>query len=72
MLKPTFTNGKSILIINRHEFDGSIVLNIGEIKENPALMELTSMPISSKDEFCALIGELYRMWDNAQATKTTN
>ena len=71
MLKPTFTTDKRILMVNRHEFDGSIVLSIGEIKEDPALMELTSMPISSKEEFCALIGELYRMWDIAQASKTT-
>ena len=65
MIKPTFVTGSDILIVTRGESAGSITLNIG-----PAFSEPIQIALKTKEEFSAFVGELYRMWDQAQEAKS--
>ena len=65
MIKQAFTTGTDLLIVTHDMSDGSITLNVGSPFTEP-----TRITLKTKEEFCAFVGELYRMWDKAQEVKS--
>ena len=65
MQKPIFTTGRNSLAIAYSTEGDGIALMFGELFSEPSIIH-----IETKEEFTALVGELYRMWDKAQEVKS--
>ena len=64
MKKPIFVTENKALFICSHEGGDGIGLMFGDLASEPLKIH-----IETKEEFTALVGELYRMWDQSMEAK---